>query len=155
MSLFTKSKLKIKPHPSSMREQHRIAGNNFAKPQTNQSEESKISFKHILKETLYNSLSQAIIKNFFSPHFILKLFLSLFVIVTSGLASYLAIESTMNYFTYGVTTTSRTVYETPTLFPKSLFAMRINSRQNIRANFFKIIPNMSYSSMCLTMSGKI
>jgi len=140
MSLFTKSKLKIKPHTSSMREQHRIAGNNFAKPQTNQSEESNISFKHILQETLYNSLSQAIIKIFFSPHFILKLFLSLFVIVTSGLASYLAIESTMNYFTYGVTTTSRTVYEAPTLFPKVTFCNANKFTTKYSRKFFQNHP---------------
>jgi hypothetical protein len=119
MSLFTKATLKITPSPSSIQ-----TNNTFAKPQMNQSEEaneSKNSFKHILKETLYNSLCQAIIKIIFSPHLIVKLFLILFVLVTSGLASYLAIESIMNYFTYGVTTTSRTVYEAPTLFPKVTF----------------------------------
>ena len=134
-----------------MREQHRIAGNYFAKPQTNQSEESRISFKYILKETLYNSLCQAIIKIVFSPHFILKLFLSLFVIVTSGLASYLAIESIMNYFTYGVTTTSRTVYEAPTLFPKVTYCNANKFTTKYSRKFFQNhskYRNLSFSRTC-------
>jgi len=39
----------------------------------------------------------------------------------SGYASYLVIQSILSYFTYDVTTKSRTFYETPTLFPKVSF----------------------------------
>jgi len=77
--------------------------------------------KHFLKEILYTSLSQAIIKIFLTPHLILKVFLTTFVLVSSVLAAYLVIQSIVVYFTYDVTTKSRIVYETPTLFPKVTF----------------------------------
>ena len=41
-----------------------------------------------------------------------------FVLCASGMASYTVVTSFMNYFAYGVTTTTRTFFETPSLFPK-------------------------------------
>ena len=58
---------------------------------------------NLLKEILYNSLSQAIIKIFLSRHLSLKLFLTLFVLITTCLTSYLSIQSIMTYFAYTVT----------------------------------------------------
>ena len=77
--------------------------------------------KNLLKEVLYNSLAQAIIKIILTPHFFLKIILLLFVLGTSGYTSYLVIQSIVNYFNYEVTTSSRTIYEMPTLFPKVTF----------------------------------
>ena len=78
--------------------------------------------KTILKEILYNSLSQAIIKIIFTPqHYILRMFLLTFVLSSSSLSSYLVIKSFIDYFNFRVSTTSRTIYETPTLFPKITF----------------------------------
>ena len=74
--------------------------------------------KSLIKETLYNSLAQAIIKIKESPYLTLKTFLLICVLALSGLCSYLIIELFLNYFSYGVNTTSRTLYETPALFPK-------------------------------------
>ncbi len=76
---------------------------------------------NLCKEVLYNSLAQSIIKIVFTPHKILKVFLSIFALLSSCLAAYLVLQSIMTYFTYGVTSTSRTIYETPTLFPKVTF----------------------------------
>ena len=81
----------------------------------------KKAIKVLLKEVLYNSLAQALIKILFTPHLILKLFLSLFVLVSTGFASFLVLQSVMTYLSYGVSTTSRTVFTTPTLFPKVTF----------------------------------
>jgi hypothetical protein len=86
-----------------------------------QSKAKETEIKNFLKEILYTSLSQAIIKIFLTPHLILKVFLTIFVLVSSVLASYLVIQSIIVYFTYEVTTKSRIVYETPTLFPKVTF----------------------------------
>jgi hypothetical protein len=83
--------------------------------------EKRDEIKNLLKEVLYNSLAQAIIKIILTPHLILKLILFLFVVGTSGIVSYLVIKSILTFFTYGVTTTSRTIFETPTLFPKVTF----------------------------------
>ena len=61
-------------------------------------EKENVLIKTLLKESLYNSLAQAIVKILQTPHFTLKLFLSLFVLGTSGLASYLVIKSILDYF---------------------------------------------------------
>jgi hypothetical protein len=74
--------------------------------------------KSLIKETLYNSTAQSIIKIIETPSIPLKVFLLACVIVSSGLCSYLIIELIMSYLSYGVSTTSRTLYETPALFPK-------------------------------------
>jgi hypothetical protein len=75
----------------------------------------------ILKGVLYNSFAQAIIKIIQTPHVTLKIFLILFVLASTSLASYLVVSSILSYFTFDVSTTSRTIYETPTLFPKVTF----------------------------------
>ena len=80
--------------------------------------ESLDRIESLLKEILYNSLAQAIIKTILTPHLVLKVFLLIFVLGSSGFASYLIIQSLLAYFSYGVITISRTIYETPTLFPK-------------------------------------
>jgi hypothetical protein len=80
--------------------------------------ERNAKIKSLIKETLYNSLAQAIIKIIETPYFTLKTFLLICVLASSGFCSYLVIELILSYFSYGVNTTSRTLYETPALFPK-------------------------------------
>ena len=96
-----------------------ISNDEFSNKNENHSHH-KNEKKSVLKEVLYNSLAQAIIKSFETSHLILKLFLITFVIITSGFASYFVIGSLMTYLSFGVTTTSRTT-ERPTLFPKVTF----------------------------------
>ena len=79
------------------------------------------TIKTLLKEILYNSLSQAIIKIFSTPNKLLKIILFTFVLTSSSMASYLVISSVMAYLDYGVITTSRTIYENYALFPKITF----------------------------------
>ena len=79
------------------------------------------AIKKLLKEILYNSLSQAIIKIIFTRHAILRIFLFFCVLLSTCLTSFLIIKSMMTYLKYGVTSNSRTIYETPTLFPKVTF----------------------------------
>ena len=82
---------------------------------------TKLKIRKIVTETLCNSLAQSVIKIVLIKDIVVKIFLSLFVLVSTSLASYLVIQSIMNYFTYSVTTSSRTIYETSTLFPKVTF----------------------------------
>ena len=56
-----------------------------------QSKSEKV--KNLLRDTLYNSLAQAIIKLILTPHAVLKIFLIACVLASTGLASYLAIEA--------------------------------------------------------------
>jgi hypothetical protein len=79
------------------------------------------AIKKLLKDVLYNSLAQTVIRIVLTPYKILKLFLIVCVLCSIALASYLVIHSIIEYYTYGVYTTTRTIYETPTLFPKVTF----------------------------------
>jgi hypothetical protein len=81
----------------------------------------KEEIEKLLKERLYNSFAQALIKLFSTPYLTLKIILALFSLSSSGLASYLVIQSIFAYLTYGVSLSSRTIFETPTLFPKVTF----------------------------------
>ena len=74
--------------------------------------------KFLIKDTLYNSLAQAIIKIMHTPFIVLKLVLIFFVFSTITLASYLIIEAILSYFSYEVTTMTRSIFETPAPFPK-------------------------------------
>jgi acid-sensing ion channel 2 len=79
---------------------------------------NNVKVKNLIKETLYNSVAQAIIKIIETPYFTLKIFLFISVIASSGICSCLIIQLIMGYLSYGVSTTSRTSYETPATFPK-------------------------------------
>lgn len=74
--------------------------------------------KLILKEILYNSLAQAVIRLTQKSHFSIKLCLLLFIIFSNALAAFYIIDSIFSYLNYEVVTTMRTIYETSTLFPK-------------------------------------
>ena len=111
-----------------------------------------------MKNILYNSFCQAIIKLSEKSHISLKIILFLFIFVSTSLASYMVIEAILYYFTYDVTTTSRVLYERPAYFPKVTlcnqnmftteyayeFAKSINSSWNIYTNKEKL-NNMSYA----------
>jgi hypothetical protein len=88
---------------------------------SNESEKKNESILGLLKEILYNSLAQAIIKLILTPNYTLKIFLVIFVAASSGYSSFLVIQSIMEYFRYDVSTTSRSIHENPTLFPKITF----------------------------------
>ena len=83
--------------------------------------ETEAKLKAILKESFETPWFKAMVKCFYSPHFLLKLFLFLFIIASTVYASYLTIQSIMDYLDFGVTTTTRTYYETPMLFPRAIF----------------------------------
>ena len=78
-------------------------------------------FLKISKETLYNSLAQAIIKIFSTPNHSLKVILTLFVFSSTGFASYMIAKSTISYFDFEVITTSRIILETSATFPRVKF----------------------------------
>ena len=71
-----------------------------------------------IQEILNNSLGHAIIRIFKRKKFIIKIYLAFVSILLISLAAFLTIQSIINYFNYQVITTSRTISETPTTFPK-------------------------------------
>ena len=71
----------------------------------------------LIKETLYNSTAQTIIKICQTKHQILKFFLLIFILTTSGICAYLIVDCIMTFLQFNVITTSRTYFETPSLFP--------------------------------------
>jgi len=74
--------------------------------------------KLFVKEILYNSLAQALIRLAKATNFPLKLFLFIFIISTNSLAAYFTIVQILSYFNYEVTTTTRTIHEKSSPFPK-------------------------------------
>ena len=83
--------------------------------------EKTFSIKKLVKENLYNSTSQAIVKIVSTRHTLLRAFLIIIVICSTTMAAYMVINSIFNYFSYKVITTTRTIFEMPTLFPKVTF----------------------------------
>jgi hypothetical protein len=104
-------------------------------------------FKKLLKNTLYNSAAQAIIKLFETPHASLKVFLFICVIIPTGLCSFLIIKLVLNYLNYDVFTTLRTFYATPALFPK-ITVCNVNSfTTQYAAQFLKQINQELYPNV--------
>ena len=84
-----------------------------------QSQNIKELILHLLKELLYNSVAQSILRIFdrkkCKP---IKIFIFFSVLLSSCLSSFLIIQSIMSYFSYPVTTTTRNVSQNKILFPK-------------------------------------
>jgi hypothetical protein len=93
-----------------MHSENRIEPIKINKLVSSEIQSKREEIKSLLKEVLYYSLAQAIIKISISPFLLIKYILFLFFLGSIGLTSYLVIS-----------TTSRTIYETPTLFPKVTF----------------------------------
>jgi hypothetical protein len=74
--------------------------------------------KLLAKEILYNSIYQASMKIFETPIIVLKIFLLVCALKWTTFSAYFVIESFISYFSYEVTTTTRTLSETPAPFPK-------------------------------------
>jgi hypothetical protein len=91
-----------------------------SKSETNNKGQVKLT-KALVQEILYNSFGQAVIKIIYSPNLVLKIFLLIYVLGSTCFASYFVIHAFICYFTYGVSTMTRTFFETPTLFPKVTF----------------------------------
>jgi hypothetical protein len=107
----------------------------------------------VLKDNLTCEMYHALLDVFDSKHFIIKIHLSIFLLISYGLASYMTIALIMNYFNYGVTTSIRTIYETPAVFPKVTFC-NLNQYATKEAieflnstdtdGLFSSMPNMSF-----------
>lgn len=74
--------------------------------------------KALVKDSLYNSISQACIKIVHTPYRLVQLYLITLILVVASTCAYLVIASILTYLSFDVTTTTRHYYETPTLFPK-------------------------------------
>ena len=77
--------------------------------------------KNLFKEILLTPSSKAIIKFLFTDNLTLKLILFVVVLGLAGCSSYLSIQSIINYYSYDVSTMSRTYHEMTSLFPKVTF----------------------------------
>jgi hypothetical protein len=75
----------------------------------------------LLKNNLSCEMYHALLEVFNSKHYIIKIHLTVFLLISYALASYMTIELVINYFNYGVTTSIRTIYETPAVFPQITF----------------------------------
>jgi hypothetical protein len=96
----------------------------------------------LIRDSLYNSLAQAIIKLFQKSHFPHKLILLLFILSSISLASFMVISVIFDYFSYEVITTSRVIYETPSYFPKVTIC---NQNKFATQNAFEFVKNFNSS----------
>ena len=74
--------------------------------------------KALMKKNLTNEMASGFMKIFETKQTPIKLFWAISLLLSISLSSYLIVESFISYFNYEVSTTSRTLFETPTLFPK-------------------------------------
>jgi len=72
----------------------------------------------LVKETLYNSAAQALLKIYETPSKIVKLFWCVCLLGACSLCAYFVVESLVLFFSYEVSTKTRTYTETSSLFPK-------------------------------------
>lgn len=72
----------------------------------------------LIKETLYNSTAQSILKLIETPHWPLKGLLLIYLVLAGVISSYLAVQSVLAYLSWQVFTTNTYVFETPSHFPK-------------------------------------
>jgi hypothetical protein len=72
----------------------------------------------ILRENLYNSTGQILLKVYESPIIIVKLFWLICIIIFTAICSYQVVMSIAGYLNFDVTTIRRRVVDLPELFPK-------------------------------------
>jgi hypothetical protein len=74
-------------------------------------------FLNITKEVLLNSTSHGLPNILRNESIIIKIVWTVFLVASTSLCSYLCIQNILAYYNYDVTTKTRRVYESPTLFP--------------------------------------
>jgi len=72
----------------------------------------------ILRENLYNSTGQILLKIYESPIIAVKFFWLICIIILSAICSYQVVMSITGYLSFDVTTITRRVVDLPELFPK-------------------------------------
>ena len=82
------------------------------------SSEQESQLSKLLKEHLTNEMFSTILHIIHTPHILLKIFLSLFMLIAVGLFAYTTVNLALSYLDFGVTTLTRDIYETPSTFPK-------------------------------------
>ena len=107
-----------------------------------------------LQENMRTELFEIVFKIINTPHLLLKAYLFIFVAATSSLASYTVAQTFIEYFAYDVITISRTIFETPTLFPQvtvcninpytTQYAYDFLKNIDTASTFFKNDSNMTY-----------
>ena len=95
----------------------------------NQNEKTKRKklalFLNITNDTLINSTSHGLPNILRNENKIIKIIWTFFLLISAALCSYLCIQSTLAYYNYDVTTKTRRIYESQTLFP----SIRICNKQ--------------------------
>jgi hypothetical protein len=97
--------------------------------------------KNLIKETIGNETSQAIIRIFDTKSIGLKLFWLICLLGCSSLCFYLMIQTLITYLSFSVYTTTNIVHEVPTLFPKITIC---NSAVAITEYAFELIKEINH-----------
>lgn len=111
--------------------------------------EKRFLVKRLIKESLYNSTAQALVKVYNSSSRLTQLFWCVCLAGACGLCSYFVIQSLIDFFTYDVALSTRTYFETTSLFPKITFcnknpyttkyAFDLSKKQNSYSEFVNYV----------------
>ena len=110
--------------------------------------ETRTLIKNLIKETIGNETSQAIIRMFDTESVGLKLFWFICLLGCGSLAFFSIIQTLVTYLSYSVYTTTSIVHEESTLFPKiticnSAAAVTEHAYDLVREINEKLYPNVS------------
>ena len=117
------------------------------------------SLMDLLKENLTCEMYDASLKLIDTPHIVLKVFLCLFLLLTNALNAYITVGLIMTYLNYDVLSTSRTIYETPSMFPMITICntnpfTNVNGLSYVNQLFSaSSIANVSYTKKSYTISS--
>jgi hypothetical protein len=83
-----------------------------------QKREQDLLVRARLRDVMYNSLAQAVFNTYNTPHMCVRILLFLFTLFAVSISSFLVVKSFITYYSYEVSTKTRTMHEAPTPFPK-------------------------------------
>ena len=110
--------------------------------------EKRTILLNISKEVLLNSTSHGLPNILRNESIAIKTVWLIFLLTSTALCSYLCIQSILAYYKYDVTTKTRRIYESPTLFPTIGICTKQTYSTDFGLEFLKkVIPKYNYDDI--------
>ena len=144
-------------HSNSFESNNKVKNGNRSFPS---SEDDINAFKaklihQAIRERLYNSIAQAFLILNKTPHYSIKLLLVFSLCISSATTTYLIIQSFVDYFKYEVSTTTRTIFEIPSLFPMITICQSSPFTTPFALEFLKEISRLNFKEIDLFNSTQV
>jgi len=98
-----------------------VAGGGGVGGEKNAMQTKSEKIQELIKEILFNSTSQALLKIYQTPSKVVKVFWCVCLLCACSLCAYFVVESLITFVTYEVSTKTRSYTEQTSLFPKVTF----------------------------------